>query len=223
MSKFFAADDAGLRAEILRLFGPDRLAGYFTDARGLADRALQIYVWNAALGGAFLPAIGAVEVSLRNALSDQLSNAFTAPWYDDSSFIAIDRNALATGIVRAKRHITAKGKPVTPSRMVAQLTFGFWVMLLRPSYARSLWPILRPAFAAHTRRSRATDAFDPLVGFRNRLAHHHLLYDRDPHIMYERLMAGARLLSPELAEWIEHHSRIRQLLSGGPIQPALLF
>jgi hypothetical protein len=85
VSKFYVADDPVLQAEISALIGTDRLAGYLVDSRGDVDRALQLYIWNAALGGAFLPSIGAVEVALRNALSKRLAARFIVPWYDDPS------------------------------------------------------------------------------------------------------------------------------------------
>jgi len=187
------------------------------------NAALQLYTWNAALGSAFLAPIGAVEVALRNAISDALCGAFRAPWYDDPAFLAIDPAVFTPALARAKRHVVSAGQVVGLPAMISQLTFGFWVMLLRPAYARSIWPIVRPAFVRYTRRRRAADAFEPLVAFRNRVAHHRLIYDREPRAMWERLRTGARLLSPNLESWIDYHERVSRLLAHGPYGPSRSF
>ena len=216
LSKFFSPDDPATLNEMLRSLGPDRAAGYVTASGGTDEKTLRLYVWNAALAGAFLPTVGIVEVALRNALHDKLERHFGTVWYDDPRFIAIDPKLFPRSIDRAKAHITMGGKAISPPRMVAQLMFGFWVSLLRPAYARSLWPILRPAFVPYARRRRVADALDPLVVFRNRVAHHEVIYDRDPRRMYERLIAAAQLLSPGLDRWIDHLSRVDVLLAKGP-------
>jgi len=223
VSKFFDPDDPAVQAEMLRVLGPDRSAAYLADCHGVHDRTLKLYVWNAALGASFLPAIGIVEVSLRNALHRALKGQFGSDWYDNPRFIAIDPAPFQRAINRAKAHILAGGKLVTPPRIVAQLMFGFWVSLLRPTYARSLWPVLRVAFALYTRRRRAADVLEPLVVFRNRVAHHDTIYDRQPRIIFDKLTAAAQLLSPELNEWIDHHSRVAVLLAKGPFSPPFSF
>jgi len=144
-------------------------------------------------------------------------------WFDNPSFIAIDPAPFQRNINRAKSHIVAGGELVTPPKVVGQLTFGFWVALLRPAYARTLWPLLRSAFVPHTRRRRVADALDPLVVFRNRTAHHEAIYNRQPKVMFDKLIAAAQLLSPGLNEWIDHHSRVAALLAKGPFSPPYSF
>ena len=216
MSTFFSPHEPAAVDAILRTLGADRSAGYLAASRGVPEKAVRLYLWNAALAGAFLPMIGIVEVALRNAVSDRLAQTYGAAWYDDPRFVTIDSKPFQRSIDRAKSHITSGGKIVTPSRMVSQLMFGFWVSLLRPGYARSLWPMLRPAFAPYVRRRRVADVLDPLVAFRNRVAHHEVIYDREPRLMYERLIIAAQLLSPGLELWIRYFSQVDALLAKGP-------
>src|ERR1700685_1722942 len=112
---------------MLGTLGPDRSAGYIAAFGGTDEKTLRLYIWNAALAGAFLPTIGIVEVALRNALHDKLERHFGTFWYDDPRFIAIDPRPFQRSIDRAKTHITTGGKTITPPRMVEQLMFGFWV------------------------------------------------------------------------------------------------
>jgi Abi-like protein len=223
MSKFFVSTDPTVHGELVRLFGSDRLHEFIVDCSGDFNRALQLYVWNAALAAAFLPALGSIEVALRNAVHDCLAKKFTNQWFDESAFLSIDMQALPPGIMRAKRHIASAGRQISPSEMVCQLPFGFWTMLLRPAYARTLWPVLRPAFRRYTRRRRIMELLEPLVTFRNLVAHHRTVYDREPRVMWGRICSGARLLSPELERWIEHHSRVPRLLSDGPVRAITMF
>jgi hypothetical protein len=223
LSKFYLAADPAIVSDVSRLLSYDRLHDFMTDCAGNLDTALHLYAWNAALAAAFVAPLGTVEVALRNTLSRQLSGAYGPAWYDDASFLAIDTATFGPPLARAKRDITAAGQQISASRIISQLTFGFWTALLRRSYARSVWPIVRPGFVPYTRRRRAADAFEPLVAFRNRVAHHRLIYDRDPVSLWQRLRSAARLLSPNLGSWIDHHERVSRLLAEGPLRPTSLF
>jgi hypothetical protein len=210
-------------ADMTRFISFERLRPFYADCSGNSEATLQLYAWNAALTAAFVAPLGAVEVGLRNALSERLTIQYGVSWYDEPRFISIDQAAFSPAIARAKRHIAASGRPVTSSTIVSQLSFGFWTLLLRPSYARTSWPVLRPAFIPYTRRRRAADAFEPLVAFRNRIAHHRIIYDREPQAAWDRLRSAAHLLSPNLRSWIDHHERVSRLLAEGPIRPQTTF
>ena len=112
---------------------------------------------------------GVLEVALRNALHKQLTNAFSSPWYDDAKFLAIDAH-FPDQIQKAKSDISKWGKAVTPPRVVAELSFGFWVNLLRPgtnsSYVYNLWgPAFSNAFPNGTKRGKISGILDPLLKF----------------------------------------------------------
>ena len=64
---------------------------------------------------------------------------------------------------------------------------------------------------------------EPLTSFRNRVAHHDPIFNRHPKEMYEGLLTVASLLSEDLAQWIQHHARIRSVLSDGPITTGIKF
>jgi hypothetical protein len=209
-----------LNQDIEASLSRDRLATYRRASANDLRRAIDLYCWNVALGSALFGPIGVLEVTLRNALDRELTRVFPPRWYDDVTFLRIDPK-LAARIQAARDTIRKQGKSVTRSRLVAELPFGFWVHLLRPGpggiYVPSLWgPALSKAFPTATKRSAVAGALDPLLKFRNRVAHHEPIFQRDVAKQYEAVLQVIELLDPKLVHWIEHHSRVRQLLAAGP-------
>jgi hypothetical protein len=78
-----------------------------------------------------------LEVPLRNSMHHVLSAGLTREdWYDSVSW----RVAQQEQVANAKDSLQKKAKPITPGRMVAELTFGFWgVGLTGPKYSVDLW------------------------------------------------------------------------------------
>ncbi|MBV8749554.1 MAG: Abi family protein [Candidatus Eremiobacteraeota bacterium] len=217
--------DARLEAEVERLIGSDRFTRYQARASNTAE-ALKLYSWNTAIAGAFLGPIAVVEVALRNAVSEQLRAAFGHCWYDDPSFLALDPSTRVRGsIADAKNRIgrAVPARAVTDGRVVAELYLSFWVYLLRPVFSRTLWPILQPGFAKHTHRKTLVRYLEPLVPFRNRIAHHEPIFDRRPGDMYDGLLRVAGMISADLPSWIEHHARVRAVLADGPVTTGVKF
>ena len=224
MSSYFKLDER-LEVEIERIIGSDRFTLYQVHAGNTAD-ALKLYSWNTAIASAFLGPIAVVEVAVRNAVSQQLRAAFGSRWYDDPSFLALDSSMLTrSSIVNAKARIgrAIPLRPVTESRIVAEMYLSFWVHLLRPGLSRALWPILQPGFAKHTHRKTVVRYLEPLVPFRNRIAHHEPIFDRRPGDMYDGLLRIAEMISADLPSWIEHHARVRAVLADGPVTTGVKF
>lgn len=219
---FFFYDDR-LRAAVEAELSGDRLSVYRAATGGILETAIDLYCWNVAVGSAFFGPIGVLEVVLRNALDRELSRAFTAPWYDDPAFLAIDPK-IGNRIQSAKDEIAKRRNSVTRPRMVAELSFGFWVHLLRPgpngAYVPTLWgPALSKAFPARTRRSRLVADLDPLLKFRNRIAHHEPIFRSDLAEQYTRVLRIIALVAPNIVRWVEHHSRVPDLITRGPRPP----
>lgn len=49
-------------------------------------------------------------------------------------------------VTQASKQITGRHESITSSRVIAELTLGFWVSLLNSEYERLLWKDLRRAF-----------------------------------------------------------------------------
>lgn len=194
----------------------DRLSPYLVETLSDIEKALQLYVWNVALSSAFYGPLGVLEIVLRNAIHRELSIAFGPQWHDAHGFLGIDARFNAA-VARAKGHVAANRRPMTTPRLVAALSFGFWVNLLRPDYMRSLWwPCIHRAFPAGSKRSAVLGMFEPLQKFRNRVAHHEPIFHKNPHAQYQNLLLSLRILAPRIAPWVAHHSTVPQILKRSP-------
>lgn len=220
----FFSYDASLNQHIELALSPNRLSNYKNAVGGDLQRAVDLYCWNVAVGAAFFGPLGVLEVVFLNALDLQLSTVFSEPWYDDPTFRVVDAK-MNSRIDEAKSEILKRGRTVTHSRVIAELSFGFWVQMLRPgpkgAYVRTLWgPAISRAFPRGLNRANVLLLFDPLLRFRNRVAHHEPIFASDLNAQYAGVLAAINLLAPALVPWVEHHARVHELVISGP-WPAL--
>ena len=218
------SSDEDLLTGLEAAFSPERLGTYVQAAQGDREKALRLYTWNTALCAAFYGPLQALEVALRNAAHRELTKCYGEDWYDNpaAGFDRSSRERIADAKIVAAR----AGHAVTPSRMVAALSFGFWVALLRSGgridraghkadYEMTLWrPALRAAFPHRTplTRPQAHRALDRLRLLRNRVAHHEPIFEQSLVEDYHRILDVAGWISADVRGWIERHSRVPALL-----------
>lgn len=181
-----------------------------------------LYQWNTEVSAAFFASLQGFEVVLRNALARRLAvlhSVFGMPgeWYDDPRGILDDRGT--QDIAEARRRILRQRRPVTPGRMVSELSFGFWRYLLTSRYEQSLWtPALRHAFSGlrPQRRREVADRVARLHLVRNRLAHHEPLHRRDLTADFADLLFVTSAICPYAAAWIDGTSTVRTVVRQRP-------
>jgi len=201
----------------------DRLSTYLDAAGGDRERAIRLHAWNTALCAAFYGPLQGLEVALRNAMHRRLIQRYGPTWYDNPD-LGLDRGAVSR--IRDTRSELARGShEEAPPRIVAMLSFGFWVSLLGPggrieagskaNYEMTLWrPALRGVFAhrATLTRRQAHRPLDALRILRNRIAHHEPVFTRDLTEDHKRILDVTGWSSPTTRTWIEHHSRVSAVL-----------
>ena len=78
-------------------------------------------------------------------------------------------------ITQASKQIAGRHENITPSKVVAELTLGFWVSLLNSEYERLLWKDLRRAFPylpkKERQRKNVSAPLNTFRSFRNRVFH----------------------------------------------------
>ncbi len=196
---------------------PERLSSYVVAGGGDIASALDLYVWNSALSASLGTTIGHVEVVLRNAIHESLTawstRRFDEPrWYLDPGGLFQSRQIDAIHV--AQQRVTRHGRHTeTPGRVVAQLPFGFWRVMLAGQYDTTLWrQSLYHAFPGQRRRRVIQDAVEVLRLSRNRLAHHEPMFNRpiaDIHVTALELVGW---ICPISRNWIERHSSVLQVL-----------
>jgi len=191
--------------EVLVLFekflSPERLAAYYSMARGDKWVAIRLYERNTELSEALYGVLQGLEVTLRNAIHNVLTAGVgTAQWYDKLPLEESEQNALAEARAKIAERVVLE----TPGRVVAELTFAFWVRLLTGGYEKVLWvPYLHRIFPIRRKRSEIHGRLVDLKTLRNRIAHHErILNKRMPEGDYTKLLETIGWMSGDVREWV---------------------
>lgn len=205
----------------------DRLSPYIK-AAGSVDDGVKLYIWNTAISAAFYGPLQALEVGLRNALHKELAGLFGATWHDEAAFLNLNAD-LRRDIEETKDTLRNARKPIDTPHIVAGLNFGFWNKLIGHGpngiYTTKLWKVgLMKAFphSPHKMPGPAYDEVKKIRNFRNRIAHHEPIHYRNLSAEYGRIKMVASWMYPDLAAWIDYHSRCESVIHDNP-QPRQMF
>ena len=197
---------------------PERLQRYETIAAGDAARALRLYMWNTALSESLYGPIQGLEVTLRNKIHQRLRDQFGTRWYDESR-VGL-QYAQRDQVMRAKQSLQHQGKPLDPSRLIAELSLGFWVGLFGRRYETHLWrPHLRQLFVNAPRPFLRKDAHGVLENvryLRNRVAHHEPILQRSLAHEHGLVLTAIGWLCAVTSRWVANHSRFDAVFSTRP-------
>lgn len=185
-----------------KYLSPERLAGYYAIARGDRWTGIRLYERNTELSEALYGITQCLEVALRNAIHIVFTSQLGTPeWYDKIPLEDPEREA----IQEAKDSILEKAQPVTPGRIVAELTFGFWVKLFSGAYEKQLWvKYLYRIFPITLKRTVLHSRLIQLKTLRNRIAHHErILGKRDLRQDYADLLETIGWISKDIEAWVK--------------------
>jgi hypothetical protein len=217
-----------------RALSRQRLQGY----RLAADRdevdGLARYLWNLALASALQPVLHVLEVTFRNEihraavrLMEGRSYAYDRipSWLDAKPTMLLEHEARK--VESAKEQLGTDPRSQTEGHLVAKLDFGFWVSLCRDPYGDwrgagpRLWPRAlglafrsRPANVAT--RSQVFHRFDRIRQYRNRVAHHEPVWDRDFVGNHDFIVESLGWMSPKLAHAVRVMSPALLTYNAGP-------
>ena len=221
-------------AALERALSPQRLRAYRLESDRDETDAVARYLWNLALVNAVGPVLHALEITFRNEISRAAAKLMEKrayahdripSWLDATPTMLLEHEA--EKVARAKERLGTDKPSQTEGHLIAQLDFGFWVALCRDPYADwrasgpRLWPRLldlafrrRPADVAT--RSAIHQRFDAIRRFRNRIAHHQPIWDRDYLAWHEYALESLAWMSPKLAEATRAMSFAPRTFADGP-------
>ena len=194
---------------IEKSLSPDRFNSYVIQAKGDRNKAILLYERNTELSEALFGVIQGVEITLRNSIHRTLQRdkGFDA-WYDHIHLERSESEALRLAKDTVQRHY----KPVTPPRVVAQLSFGFWVRLTAGVYEKTLWvPYLNAVFPSKMSRSFLNNRLLKIKELRNGIAHHERISKRDLQRDYEDILETIGWLSPIVSNWVRNTTRFEKI------------
>ncbi len=161
--------------------------------------AIAKYCWNLELSEALLPCLHAAEISLRNGIHRAMVAKYlpaSTPhfpngehpdewWFNCSTKLGdiLDSRDYEQ-VQRASDKVREGNKRLTTPRVVAELSFGFWVDLLNKEYETTVVrPLLGSTFRKLTQGERSQvwlkRTFSEFRDLRNRVSHHEPIYQRE--------------------------------------------
>ena len=165
------------------------------------------YLLNMALSEALYPVLQFAEIALRNAVHREMTaRCGTDAWYDtpQARITFLQQDILD----KAKRTLASFNKPLTPGRIVAELSFGFWTSFFNNAHARTgIGAFLskksfRHAPSAEQVQSKLDRRWKNIRDLRNRVFHHErILHWRDLEQRHQSIIEVIEWMSPELKDF----------------------
>ena len=190
--------------QVEHILAPERLDAYRQD-RVPPATTLARYLWNMALCESLYSPLQMAEIALRNSLHHCLSDRCqTAAWYDVITGLSAWQQ---DQVCEARQKLSAKGKPITPGRMVAELHFGFWTGFFNKSQAQTGLGhgLAADAFPHAPRAERDLRKLDArwrrIRDLRNRVFHHErIIHWQDLDAQHNAILEVIHWASPELQQ-----------------------
>ena len=190
-------------------FSSQRLEKYINLYNGDVTKVAAHYKANIALSESLYTSLSVFEVTLRNALSKELERMMgRKDWY--SVFPSNPAlKSLTSEVTVDIRHISQRGEMVSPDKIIAELTFGFWVTLLNSEYELTLWKSLRLAFPHMPKKDRkrknVSSPCNALRKLRNRVFHHEsICWDLDYITdIHNRLVMVLGWINKDMPSWLD--------------------
>jgi hypothetical protein len=208
--------DAAAHQEVAATLTLPRLGKYLQAARNDMHQALRLYVLNTRISAAVMADLHYVEIALRNKFDRELTAKFGAAWFADRAFLALAdkrmQHILQDASRAAAKH-TPAGRATPPGKVIAELTFGFWLQLTDRRFEHTLWtPALHKAFAPRKapRRSSFNALLEKLRQLRNRVAHHEPIFHIDLLEAQHKIHEACHLLCPNTAAMMTSTSLVKR-------------
>ena len=149
------------------LLGAEKFGSFVDECGGNQAQAAKLAVFNFRLAGAYLPALAAMELALRNRIASALAEEFGPDWPERlaaGDVVSSLRSRRKLNLLdehadmfrEARDHLRRKDRPAEAPDIIGATSMGIWVGLTgqgaphRAKYYESqLWtPVIRKAFPA---------------------------------------------------------------------------
>lgn len=201
-----------------------RLGPYLAHSQGNPRQALARYHWNLRLSEALYPLLHLNEVVFRNIMHQALTHEFgTENWFQGIWMHPREQRAIEKVIAELRKRDGEQ--PISPDKVVAELTFGFWCSLCDTRYEHKqiLWPKLlrHPLLKQLPKRKRQRRALSSSVNrlrqLRNRVFHHEPIWHwKDLPRRHTDAIELLQWFNPEAARVLQHTDRFNEIYQQGP-------
>jgi len=168
--------------EFEKALSPARLNRYLTACGGDKVRALELYWLNVQLSQDFYAILSLFEIAFRNEIDIHYRTQFSDNEWLKNQCLGngfLNNPAFAIGHYKSRKKVNEAirnlGVRYTNDRVVASISFGFWINLFAPMQFRLAGQTLHRIFLARPTGTQPKAIFNDLVqvlDFRNRIAHY---------------------------------------------------
>jgi hypothetical protein len=165
-----------------KILSQARLNRFLKACKGDKENALYLYHLNIKLSQNFYAILSMFEIALRNAIDIHYTNHFNDKEWLKTQCLGtgfLNDKAFQTGRFKSKKKVDSAirelGVRYTHDRVIASLSFGFWVNLFAPIQFRLAGQNLHKIFSNRPKGTQPKQVFTELniiLDFRNRVAHH---------------------------------------------------
>ena len=204
--------------------GARRLERWSIPGASLAA-TVAIHEWNFDAAAAVLATASRMEVLVRQAVSDALTELGhkrgNEHWSSSLPFEANERRTLSW----AQRHVSHAGDGGSAHLIEEYLPLGFWLQLVSNRYHTRLWvPGLSNAFPnlagyAASRRESLHEHLKQALRLRNLAAHLHPLHSFEAREILSPFHLVAAAIDPRAAAWLSRSSRVDAVWGWRPRGP----
>jgi hypothetical protein len=142
------------------------------------------YITNLTFSKSSYIPLSVLEIALRNAINRFLSYVVGEQWYEDTNFLTQDS---IRKVEEAKRVLQSRRENPSKDKIIAELSFGFWVNLFKKPYDKKLrikelkkiFPNLPNANEKLINREVLFRELNHIRNFRNRVFHYEKVINKD--------------------------------------------
>ncbi|OZF41821.1 hypothetical protein CH293_27465 [Rhodococcus sp. 14-2470-1b] len=196
--------------------------------------ALRLYQWNTEIASAMWTVMHIFEVTVRNAVSDAVSEVHGQKWTHEPSFhsrLAPTPKDRITGkpIGYGPRNDLQKQSRIhtTPGKVIPELKMVFWEKMFTQAHDRDFWnPHLQAAFPnldssqpTRDHRNALRIRYERVRRIRNRMGHHESISDAsrfDLDACYHGMMDVLAWRSSEVHAWVSSMETVQDVLRRRP-------
>ena len=221
------------------LFSKTRLARYITACNGDAYKGLKLHKYNIQASQALYPVISVLEVALRNSIDRELSNYYKdTNWlitqkhdfaenslliYKDKSGKERPDNFFIEKLSKAERKLAMRGIAVSHAKLLAELTFGFWVKFFDTGPVKILKGVPLQAFTNKpgVKLAKVHSHLNAIVALRNRISHSEpICFNRESRLCLDTMRQyqsdiedALHWLDSDLSEWTKRLNFYRPVIT----------
>lgn len=211
--------------EIIDVITPVRLSAY---GENFDDLILDKYIYNIKLSETFYPALSILEVTFRNRICKAVEKLICSDWLlKELECRAILEEKEHEKLLEAEKNLQKLRKKVTNDRLIAEMTFGFWIHLCTKPYKVKLWDkkgffeMVFPNYKSQGKLRKIGfihNNLSDILRLRNRIFHHEIIINsnKTPEEYYQLIIEILYLLSCPMEILLNTISRFKEVIKQKP-------